>query len=100
MDDDKGGTCQRAVAQVALAVEIGRDVTKAVRAAHLAGVEPDVNSDLAYELGSRGSVDATGAGQPRLVAAHRRPGGAEDHRERDADPTPFCGLNCVLYWPS
>ena len=38
--DDKGDVRMRAIAQLSLAVETGGDVTEAVQAAYLAGVEP------------------------------------------------------------
>ena len=47
--DDKGDMRMRAIAQLSLAVETGGDVTEAVQAAYLAGVEP-------YEIAELGGL--------------------------------------------
>ena len=44
--DDKGDMRLRAIAELALAVETGGDVEKAVQAAFMAGVEPYEIADL------------------------------------------------------
>jgi hypothetical protein len=47
--DDKGDVRLRAIAELALTAESGRDVEEAVQAAYLAGVEP-------YEIAELGGV--------------------------------------------
>ena len=49
MDDYKGDTRMRVIAELALAVETGGDVEEAVRAAYQGGVEP-------YQIAELGGV--------------------------------------------